>query len=399
MTTMKIFTRISTGLLGLVLTALLAQGAALDGDSPPPSDRTVSLKLFSELEELSRLVDISYCVGSTGVYSPFKCLSHCGEFDGFELVTTWNTGPLLSDSCGYIALSHPPFAGRIVVAFRGTYSLTNTIIDLSAVPQEYVPYPGDGDDKLYQRIFTEIAVIDYPAKCNNCTVHSGFWTSWKNTRDTVLSAVLHAKKQYPEYEIVLVGHSLGGAVAALAGLEMGLHGLNPQVTTFGEPRVGNTEFAAFINTVFNLSFHDSAYADRNDMRYRRVTHVNDPVPLLPLTEWGYASHAGEIYISKLNLPPTIADLEFCSGNDDKRCIAGAETTSSVHLLTQTVSLPAGSNPFTLQDPVHFNGLKTQFPLIPARYRLWELFFSHRDYFWRIGLCVPGGDPGSWRWGK
>jgi hypothetical protein len=30
--------------------------------------------------------------------------------------------------------------------------------------------------------------------------------------------------------------------------------------------------------------------------------------------------------------------------------------------------------------------------IPARYRLWELFYAHRDYFWRIGLCVPGGDP-------
>jgi triacylglycerol lipase len=30
-------------------------------------------------------------------------------------------------------------------------------------------------------------------------------------------------------------------------------------------------------------------------------------------------------------------------------------------------------------------------LVPARYRLWELFYAHRDYFWRIGLCVPGGD--------
>jgi hypothetical protein len=30
--------------------------------------------------------------------------------------------------------------------------------------------------------------------------------------------------------------------------------------------------------------------------------------------------------------------------------------------------------------------------IPARYKMWQLFFAHRDYFWYLGLCVPGGDP-------
>jgi len=33
--------------------------------------------------------------------------------------------------------------------------------------------------------------------------------------------------------------------------------------------------------------------------------------------------------------------------------------------------------------------------IPARYKMWQLFFAHRDYFWRLGLCVPGGDPLDW----
>ena len=47
----------------------------------------ISAELFNSLEELSRLVDISYCVGTTGVQNPFECLSHCNEFQGFELVT------------------------------------------------------------------------------------------------------------------------------------------------------------------------------------------------------------------------------------------------------------------------------------------------------------------------
>ena len=49
-------------------------------------NRTVSIPLFFELEELSRLVAISYCVGHTGVQEPFECLSHCSEFKNFQLI-------------------------------------------------------------------------------------------------------------------------------------------------------------------------------------------------------------------------------------------------------------------------------------------------------------------------
>ncbi len=155
-----------------------------DGGKPL---QNVSPELFSELEELSKLVDIAYCVGMTGVWPPFECMSRCKAFTGYELVTvsaifyqcspsrrfsgslaprqmlisfpqTWNTGPLLSDSCGYIVLDHgdnnsfkekqesdekEKTRGRIIVAFRGTYSISSTIADLTTMPQEYVPYPGN----------------------------------------------------------------------------------------------------------------------------------------------------------------------------------------------------------------------------------------------------------------
>lgn len=51
------------------------------------SSREVSQSLFDSLEELARLVDISYCVGSTGIQKPFSCLSRCSDFESFELVT------------------------------------------------------------------------------------------------------------------------------------------------------------------------------------------------------------------------------------------------------------------------------------------------------------------------
>lgn len=329
-------------------------------------NRNVSAALFAELEELARVVDIAYCVGSTswGISKPFSCLSRCSDFPSFELITTWNTGPLLSDSCGYIALDHEK--RRVVVAFRGTYSISNAVVDLSTVPQKYVPYPGedDGDE-------TSFRVADQP-KCLNCTVHMGFHSSWLNTRKQILPDLQAQLSAHSDYQLTLVGHSLGGAVAALAGLDLLARGYRPVITTFGEPRSGNVGLAKYIDERFNLTMN--VPVDDTQTNYRRLTHIDDPVPQLPLTEWGYAMHAGEIYISKSDLSPDIVDLQHCKGDNDKDCIAGQDST----LLT------------SVKDELY--DLTTEPWGIPSRYKLWQLLFAHRDYFWRLGLCVPGGDP-------
>ncbi|KAJ5748067.1 uncharacterized protein N7511_009763 [Penicillium nucicola] len=384
--------------------------------------RHVSGDLFNSLEELSRLVDISYCVGTTGVQQPFQCLSHCVEFPDFELVATWNTGVLLSDSCGYVAISHPPSPKRIIVAFRGTYSITNTIIDLSAYPQAYVPYPGD-DSKINETQSPRPSGL----RCENCTVHAGFMTSWLDTRSLILPHVSAAMQKYPDYEMTLVGHSLGGAVAALAGLEMRLKGWDPLVTTFGEPMLGNADFAQFFDEIFDLQPTNSNKSlSQDENRVRRITHVDDPVPLLPLQEWGYRPHAGEIFISKPDLPPSLEDVHLCVGHYDPKCIAGSETPGILREIYHDVKIPvelliSSVEPCQINTRHHTSESSEQvalgssegqntahckknppkdrllplhwdWSLIPAKYRLWELFYAHRDYFWRIGLCVPGGDP-------
>ncbi|KAJ5235925.1 hypothetical protein N7489_006016 [Penicillium chrysogenum] len=301
----------------------------------------VSNELFNSLEELSRIVDISYCVGTTGVHQPFQCLSRCIEFPDLELVTvsylqpstisktqttnptqptpqTWNTGLLLSDSCGYIALSHSPSSKQIILAFRGTYSITNTIIDLSAYPQAYIPYPDPEEN-------TTTTPNPTSPHCENCTVHAGFMRSWLETRPTILPQISILRQKYPDYAITLVGHSLGGAVAALAGLEMRLKGWDVTVTTFGEPMIGNGALAAFIDEQFGLGDGISIPPlDPLDggMRFRRVTHVGDPVPMLPLAEWGYQPHAGEVFIKREGLPPRREDVVHCLGAVDPGCIAG-----------------------------------------------------------------------------
>lgn len=293
----------------------------------------------------------------------------------------------MSDSCGYIVLSHPPSPPRIILAFRGTYSVANTIIDLSTIPQEYIPYPGDedGENETESRAgLGKRAMISEGAKCTNCTVHAGFMRSWQHTRPYILPHLKELVQKYPDYQVTLVGHSLGGAVAALASLDFQARGWNPQVTTFGEPRIGNEGLMQYIDDTFSTN-------DQTEITemYRRVTHVDDPVPLLPLTEWGYQMHAGEIYISKPDLSPEINDLWYCKGDQDPNCIAGAEAHQESPNLP---SIEQGADIESFKDLWEdTKGLLT----IPPRFRIWQLFFAHRDYFWRLGLCIPGGDPKDW----
>jgi len=392
------------GRFSAVATPLASSASIAQTPAPhdePSAPQGVSLPLFASLERLARLVDITYCVGTTGVSKPFSCASRCKDFPSLQLERTWNTGVLLSDSCGYIAVDHGEnrktkdggklsFGPAIVVAFRGTYSITNTIVDLSTVPQEYVPYPAPGDDD------GDGDGTDPKHRCTNCTVHMGFMASWRSAREVVLPALKAARQRYPEYPIHLVGHSLGGAVAALAALELrlSLEWTDLTVTTFGEPRVGNKGLVNYLDAAFNLK--DGSIADPEKLPYRRVTHVNDPVPLLPLTEWGFRSHAGEVYISKSELQPAPEDLRICRGDSDPDCISGANSEDWVSwiwgaLRGQKSELEADI-PEDSEQVLMARGF-------PARFKLWQLFFAHRDYFWRLGLCLPGGDPADWWRGR
>lgn len=119
--------------------------------------------------------------------------------------------------------------------------------------------------------------------------------------------------------------------------------------------------------------------------YRRVTHINDPVPLLPIEESGYRMHKGEIFISKLDLPPSVPDLEHCEGDNDPKCIAGEDSAAvAVELRNHLRREEAQVRRFSVQD----GSAEGLLPFPPAL-KFWELFLSHRDYFWRLGVCLPG----------
>ena len=229
-------------------------------------------------------------------------------------------------------------------------------------PATYVPYSLSND-----------------TDCADCAVHLGFMASWNSTKALVLPTLAALIATHPSYVLTLTGHSLGGAVAGLAALEFEARGWRPRVATFGEPRFGNAALARYVDRAFPWNGSEAEAG-----RYARVTHAGDPVPLLPFEEWGWRMHGGETFISKAGLPPEVADLERCEGDADPACIQGQN--DSLWVAEGTRRADGG---LLVQDA----GSQRQFlPGVPASWKIWQLLFAHRQYFWRLGLCF---DP-EWR---
>jgi len=139
----------------------------------------------------------------------------------------------------------------IIIAFRGTqeHSIQNWVSDL----------------------FWKQLDLNYP-DMPDAMVHHGFYSAYHNTtvRPAVLGAVKRAKKAYgTNMKIMVTGHSMGGAMASFCGLDLVVNEGedNVQVMTFGQPRVGNADFASYYSLLVPNTF--------------RITHDHDIVPHLP----------------------------------------------------------------------------------------------------------------------
>ncbi|KAJ2799676.1 hypothetical protein H4R20_004343 [Coemansia guatemalensis] len=120
------------------------------------------------------------------------------------------------------------------------------------------------------------------------TVHAGFQESVNAVYPHLLKNIREAAEDYPDYKIVFLGHSLGGASAVLSALRFATDNelLKDmiRVWTFGEPRVGNRAFAEYYTQMLGNQTY-------------RVTYQADIVPHVP--PWqvlGYQHHPLEIHI-------------------------------------------------------------------------------------------------------
>ena len=195
-----------------------------------------------------------------------------------------------TDMQGYIATLDT----TIYVVFRGSQSMRNWLDDF------------------------EIMQVKYPY-CEKCQVHKGFYDVVQALKKETIDVVhqMTSGKSSKQFDIIITGHSLGAAIADLMSIELFQADIPTQVYTFGQPRIGNHEFANYVNLVIK--------------DYWRFTHNRDIVPHLPPTEINYYHSCGEIFQST----DSATNLTFCTNVDidceDPACSAQYDYFRSVDI--------------------------------------------------------------------
>lgn len=191
-------------------------------------------------------------------------------------------------------------AQEIVAAFRGTESIQNYETDMNYTFAPFDTFPS----------------------CEGCQVHGGYYLLWVSVVDSVQSMIQAQVDQYPDYGVVITGHSLGGSLAALAAAQYSSIFSNMTIFTMGEPRTGNAAFASFIDDTYKTSSPDTT-------KFYRCTHENDGVPNVPPKDLGYVHHGLEYW----NLDPTGTSTSYICGGETTECDGGQNTSgiNAAHL--------------------------------------------------------------------
>ncbi|KAI8901412.1 Alpha/Beta hydrolase protein [Globomyces pollinis-pini] len=187
----------------------------------------------------------------------FQCGSRCNALQYSQFLYAF--GNPTTDAAGYIALDTEK--EQIVVTFRGSKSLRSYYLD----------------SHIWKIHPSWLPTISYDS-----LIHAGFQKVYLSIREPLMKELKEISRYNPSFAIHFTGHSLGGSLAVLAAadfyLETKYNGL--EVTTFGQPRLGNLAFSNWINTL-NIKIH-------------RVTATGDIVTMLPPQLFGY-HHTNDEY--------------------------------------------------------------------------------------------------------
>jgi hypothetical protein len=237
------------------------------------------------------------------LYQLIFCIVPIFSYDNNQLqIGTWLSGAAYCDDYSKMQLSGPAsgfiydttlhdpktdlkgYTGiltstkTIYIVLRGSSSLMNWLNDFEA---RLVPYDTFHD-------------------CN-CNVHHGFYKSALGIVNQTIDSIIRLQHLYPHFTTILTAHSYGASCGQLLAMELIKQGYQLQVYNYGQPRVGDTNYADFVNKRLQLY---------------RATHHKDIVPHVPpTTGLGYVHSCIEIYEDENG------KLKTCNTCEDPTCSA------------------------------------------------------------------------------
>ncbi|KAI0279341.1 Alpha/Beta hydrolase protein [Russula aff. rugulosa BPL654] len=239
-------------------------------------DNSVSMHTYDELELFAKY--------SSAVYQ-FLCPRPLGN----SLVQSFSN--VLTHAHGFVVRDDR--RQEIVVAFRGSHELADMVTDGNLV---LIPLVSRGIEKN-----------------NTASVHAGFLISYNSVRAVVVHVVRDQLLAFPNYTVVISGHSLGGSLASIAAVSVksNIPSAAVRLFTYGQPRTGNAAYADLVeyivgsNNIFRGKFPSSARAQF------------DGVPTMVPENLGYHHHAHEYW--QFEEPANSSTIRRCEGQEDPEC--------------------------------------------------------------------------------
>jgi predicted lipase len=136
-------------------------------------------------------------------------------------------------------------------------------------------------------------------------VEKGFYKIYDSLQNSLHNTIDELSLKYQTTNILITGHSLGGAIASLFAFDIYYHSFPYHIEsliTFGSPRVGNDYFSEYMH-----SFKITSY---------RITHYYDIVPHVPEEFFNYKHISEEIWYSENNMDYLICQDE---NKEDSNC--------------------------------------------------------------------------------
>ncbi|KAH9300027.1 hypothetical protein KI387_011610, partial [Taxus chinensis] len=194
-----------------------------------------------------------------------------------EYFEFWNDYLQKNSTQAFVFCDKKVDANLIVIAFRGTqiFEADDFITDLDFSLYEY-PQMGK----------VHFGFLEALGLANRSNDKTSSYHLEKQDHDKPLAYHVLVKKlkhlvQVHKYaKLIVTGHSLGGALAVLFSAMLVVHeeeilvGRLMAIYTFGQPRVGDTAFAEFMNKKLNDPVP----------RYFRIVYSNDIVPRIPFDD-------------------------------------------------------------------------------------------------------------------